>query len=69
MFNESRVTITLLEMERRAQRSSGDRPWALARDGRMELALVASLQSAMAYWDPLSKAGGSVLPRMSPSVA
>lgn len=66
MFNESRVTITHLEMERRAQRSSWDRPQALARDGRMELALV---QSTMAYRDPLNKAGGTVLPGMSPSVA
>lgn len=32
----------------------------------MELALV---QSTMAYRDPLNKAGGTVLPGMSPSVA
>jgi len=68
MFNESRVTITLLEMGRKARRSSWDHPWALARDGRMEWALVALLQSSVAYRDPLNKVGGSELPRMSPSV-
>lgn len=69
MLNENRVTITLLEMARRAGGSSWGRPRALARNGRMESALVALLQNTTAYGDPLNKAGGSVQPRMSPGMA